>query len=60
MNSEKEKRFNNLVEGVKKKVSYMEALGGGKPTFESYIYQMLEEDIISFYSLEKNMKAHAL
>jgi hypothetical protein len=57
---EQEEIFLKLVEVTKIKVSEMEERDGKKPTFEDYVDEMIEEDVISMNNLESQMRAHAL
>lgn len=60
MDSNQGEPFKVLVEQIKRNVSIMEIRDGKMPTFETYIYEMIEEGTISMDNLEKDIRAIAL
>ncbi len=60
MDSNQGEPLKALTEQIKRKVSIMEIRDGKKPTFETYIYEMMEEGIISMDNLEMEIRAIAL
>lgn len=60
MTPKEEDVFPRLVKELKDKVLLMESSDGRKPTFDEYIYVMMEEGKISFNNLEYQLRGQSL